>query len=112
MESLETVRAVVGVPVVGRTPRKIGNLLKAADLPLEVEAVCYGDGIGLVLADSPHAESVAALQEAGVRFLACANTLKDRDLTTDTLGEGVDVVPAAAWHLVRRQHEGWSYLPL
>jgi intracellular sulfur oxidation DsrE/DsrF family protein len=33
-------------------------------------------------------------------------------MTTDTLADGVGVVPAAVWHLVRRQHEGWSYLPL
>ncbi|MFF9481846.1 DsrE family protein [Streptomyces sp. NPDC014733] len=112
MTAQQVVRAVVAVPAVDRAPRAIGNLLRAADLPLEVEAVCSGDGIGLVLADGPHAGTVATLREAGVRFLACANTLSGRGLTADDLAEGVGVVPAAVWHLVRRQHEGWSFLPL
>ena len=49
---------------------------------------------------------------AGVRFLACANTLDGRGLSAEALLPGVEVVPAAVWHLARRQHEGWSYLPM
>ncbi|MER6334021.1 DsrE family protein [Streptomyces sp. NPDC014983] len=112
MDTDEAVRAVVGVPAVGRAPQALGNLLRAADLPVEVEAVCYSDGIDLLLAGGPHAEATAALQRDGVRFLACANTLRGRNITPDMLVDGVGVVPAALWHLARRQHEGWSYLPL
>lgn len=105
------VRVVVGASVTDRSHQAVHNLLRAADLPVLVEVVCYGDGIDLVL-DGPAASATAALQADGVRFLACANTLNGRGLSAAALLHGVGIVPAAVWHLARRQDEGWSYLPM
>lgn len=64
------------------------------------------------LADSVFAPETIDLQKADVKFLACANTLTGRAITPGMLLPGVALVPAAVWHLVSRQHEGWSYLSL
>lgn len=106
----DRVRVVVAVPAAERAHRAVRNLTAAADLPVEVEMVCYGAGIDMVLAGHPLAEETRALQDEGIGLSACANTLRARGLEADALIPGVTVVPAAVWHLARRQHEGWSYL--
>lgn len=76
----------------------------------EVEVVAHGPGLDLLLTGTPHGEQVGALQEQGVRMLACANTLRIRDLTAADLLAGVEVVSAGIGHIVRREHEGWQYV--
>ncbi|MGW5123044.1 DsrE family protein [Streptomyces sp. NPDC004069] len=105
------VRVVVSAPRPDRVVRAVGNLVAAADRPVEVEVVVHGAGLDLVLGEES-AEHVARLLETGARVLACANSLSGRGLTADTLVSGVGVVPAAVWHLALRQHEGWSLVPL
>ena len=112
MTAVPTVRVVAGAATADRAVRAVGNLLTASDLPVTVELVCYGPGIDLALAGGAAAERVRQLQERGVTVLACANSLTGRGLTAEALLPGVEIVKAAVWHLVRRQHEGWAYIPV
>lgn len=94
-----------------RLLRSVGNLL--ADLQgegVEVEVVAHGPGLDLLLPAAASAADVRALQERGVTFLACENTLRSRHLAIEDLPAGVRAVPSGVGHLVRRQSEGWSYL--
>lgn len=90
----------------------IENLL--ADLgenSVEVELVANGEGI-LALLKSPnlHGAKVDALAGKGVRFVACANALRQMGLTKEALLDAVEVVPAGVVELVRKQAEGWAYI--
>ncbi|MCN9244807.1 DsrE family protein [Streptomyces sp. RY43-2] len=105
------VRVVVAAPQPDRVVRAVRNLVAAADRPVEVEVVVYGSGLDLVLRGGSDTE-ITRLLESGARVLACANSLAGRDLTDDALVPGVEVVPAAVWHLTVRQHEGWSLVPV
>lgn len=89
--------------------RQIYNLLDA--LPeVSVEIVTHGEGIGLLLADSPNTDMLCDLHDRGIRLLVCQNTLKQKNIPEELLPEYTETVPAAVAHLVVRQHEGWSYI--
>lgn len=94
------------------TLANIENLL--ADLGedrVEVELVANGEGI-LALLKSPnlHGAHVEKLAARGVRFLACANSLRQMGVAAEALLDVVEVVPAGVGELVRRQAEGWAYV--
>ena len=94
-----------------RLVRHVANLL--ADLVaegVEVEVVAHGAGLDLLLPDRDTADAVRNLQEHGVAFLACENTLRSRALVVGDLLAGVGTVPSGVGALVRRQSQGWSYL--
>lgn len=101
-----------GGPEAGeRFLRSLTNLL--ADLEgegVEVEVVAQGPGLDLLLPRTGLAEQVEGLRGRGVRFLACENTLRSRQVGVDDLLPGVRSVTSAVGHLVRRQSQGWSYL--
>ena len=106
------VRILIGASTSPRPLNAVGNLLDAADLPTAVEVVAFADGLDAVLAGSPAAALTARLQERGVRFSVCANTLRAQRIAAERLLPGVRVVAAAVWHIARRQHDGWVYLPM
>ena len=94
-----------------RLVRHVANLL--ADLGADgvaVEVVAHGAGLDLLLPDRDTADAVRGLQERGVAFLACENTLRSRDLEIGDLLADVGTVPSGVGAIVRRQSQGWSYL--
>lgn len=91
--------------------RQAANLL--ADLrpaDVQIEVVAHGAGLDLLLTPGRIADLVRDLQELGVVFVACDNTLRSRGLTSVDLVEGARTTPSGVGHLVRRQQLGWSYL--
>lgn len=100
-----------GAGVHERLLRQVGNLL--ADLrpaDVQIEVVAHGAGLDLLLTPGRIADQVRDLQELGVVFVACDNTLRSRGLTAGDLVEGARTTPSGVGHLVRRQQVGWSYL--
>jgi len=92
--------------------RNIENLI--ADLGesnVEVELLANAEGIA-VLFKSPdiHSEQVERLAAMGVRFAACANTLRQMGLTKDALFGSVVIVPSGVGELVKKQTLGWAYI--
>lgn len=90
--------------------RNVRNLLEDLGADTPVEVVVHGDGIGLCLSSSPHAEAVQGLIDAGVVVAACRNTLTGKQIDLDELNRGVTVVPAGIGELVRKQRAGWAYV--
>ncbi len=76
----------------------------------EIEVVCHGPGIGLLLAHGRTGRRVTTLAKSGIQFAACANTLRGRHLAASSLPAFVRIVPSGVAELVRRQETGWSYL--
>jgi uncharacterized protein len=96
--------------------RNIGNQLEAAPGTLIV-VVGIGDGVDFMLRDSktrggyPFELMIQELQEKGVRFEACGNTLKTRKIDTGRLADGVTVVDSGMAELARLQaREGYAYI--
>lgn len=110
-----TLKAVVHVNFADAERQKHGlknvaNMLKEVKGAAEIEVVCHGGGIGLLVKDkSELADEVARLVKEGVRFAACENTLRDKSIPKESLLPGVVTVPSGAVEVVRKQQEGYGY---
>lgn len=97
---------------VGMALKNIENLM--ADLGednVQVELVTNGRGVSaLVKTPNPHQAQIEALAAKGVRFTACANSLRQADITADALLGTVEVVPSGVGELVKKQVQGWAYI--
>ena len=90
--------------------KNVSNMLKAVKINFEIEVVCHGDGIGLLVKEqSKHAAEVERVSKEGVRFAACENTMRDRSITKDQLLPNVVTVPSGAVEVVRKQQDGYGY---
>jgi hypothetical protein len=89
--------------------KNVTNILKA-EKSAEIEVVCHGGGIGLLVKDkTDHADDVARLIKERVRFVACENTLRDKSIPKENLLPDVTTVPSGAVEVVRKQQEGFGY---
>lgn len=76
-----------------------------------IEVVVHGKGLPLLLKDKAYkAGALKALQDKGVVFAACQNTMRFLKVTEAELLPGVITVPSAISELVTKQEEGWSYI--
>jgi len=90
--------------------KNVANMLKEVGDKFEIEVVCHGSGIGLLVKDqSQHDAEVERLGKAGVRFAACENTMRDKSIAKERLLSGVMTVPSGAVEVVRKQQEGFGY---
>jgi uncharacterized protein len=89
----------------------IRNLLTALKPEnTEVEVVAYSQGLNLVKHDSAVAADIATLQEKGVRFVACENSMRMQHVEAKDLLTGVQPVPSGIVEVVSKQEQGWSYI--
>ena len=77
---------------------------------VDVEIVAYGPGIGMLKLDAPVANRISDASKAGVKVLACENTMRGQKLTKDDMLGGISYVPAGVTEIMRKQSEGWAYL--
>ncbi len=77
---------------------------------VDVEIVAYGPGIHMLKADSATSNRVAEATQAGVKIVACQNTMKAMKLTEADMQASIGYVPAGVVELMKRQKEGWSYI--
>lgn len=87
----------------------IHNIQKAFE-HIVIELVTHGDGIELLLKESPLVEKLQLLHETGVQLLICQNAMDAKHLSTSDFLSFSTLVPSAVAHLIVRQSEGWSYL--
>jgi intracellular sulfur oxidation DsrE/DsrF family protein len=56
------------------------------------------------------ADKVKHLRERGIVFLACENTIKEKQLDRGKVLPDAGYVQAGIIHIVERQEDGWSYI--
>lgn len=76
----------------------------------EIEIVAYGPGIGMLKADATVANRIEDAVAAGVKVVACENTMKAQKLSRDDMNRKVDYVAAGVVQLMRRQQQGYAYI--
>jgi uncharacterized protein len=77
---------------------------------VDIEIVAYGPGIGMLKADSVVGNRIDEALAAGVKVVACENTMRAQKLTqADMLGK-IGYVPAGVVEIMQRQQQGWAYL--
>ncbi|MGH1589379.1 DsrE family protein [Methylobacterium phyllosphaerae] len=99
--------------------RLLGNLRNHVEAVgkahVEIRVVSLGDGVALFQSaanDEGLSTRIDALKAMGVRFLVCANTLRERKIDRRTLYGVVedDVVPSGVAELARLQGMGFAYI--
>jgi len=89
--------------------KNVTNILKE-EKEAEIEVVCHGGGIGLLVKDqSEHDVAIAQLVAEGVRFVACENSLRDKSIPKVKLLPDVTTVPSGAVEVIRKQQDGFGY---
>jgi intracellular sulfur oxidation DsrE/DsrF family protein len=77
---------------------------------VDIEIVAYGPGIGMLKLDSTVGGRVAEATAAGVKVVACENTMKGQKLTRADMVNGIGYVNAGVVELMSRQQQGWAYI--
>ena len=78
---------------------------------VNIEMVSNSEGVTAFLkVPNLHGAQIKGLVAKGVRFVACANSLRQLGLTKDALLEAVEIVPAGVSELVKKQAQGWAYI--
>lgn len=75
-----------------------------------IAVVAIGPGLDMLMADSLAANDVQDAITAGVKFIACENTMHARNIARSDLIDGIGYAKAGYVEIVRRQQQGWSYL--
>jgi uncharacterized protein len=77
---------------------------------VEVEIVAYGPGIGMLKAESVTSTRVNEATQAGVKVVACQNTMAAQKLSTADMNSAIGYVPAGVVEIMKRQQQGWAYI--
>jgi uncharacterized protein len=88
--------------------KNVQDELGAANV--EIEIVAFGPGIQMLKLDSAVNSRIGEASKAGVKVLACENSMRNLKVSKDDIAPTVGYVPAGVVHLMRRQTEGWAYL--
>jgi uncharacterized protein len=90
--------------------RQINNVLTAAPNS-QIEIVTHGMGVDLLRkSDNPFEMDLKKLANAGVVFVVCENTLKQREMKKEQFLPLAGFVPSAIIELVLKQEAGWIYI--
>lgn len=77
---------------------------------VEITVVAIGPGLGMLKADALTANRVLDAMAAGVRFVACGNTMKSLNLTKDDMIDGIAYAKAGYVEVMRLQQQGYAYI--
>lgn len=90
------------------------NLIKQYNPDAKIEAVIYGQGLGLVTnSASESADAIARLSaQKDVSFRVCALSMKRQNINESQLLPGVKTVPDGIYELISKQREGWGYIKI
>jgi intracellular sulfur oxidation DsrE/DsrF family protein len=94
-----------------RVTGNIQNLLDDETVETDdVALVANGGGITLLTEDSPQRDAVESLQERGVAFKQCSNTLTGTDTAEDDLIGGVELVSSGVGEIARLEAASYVYI--
>ncbi|MDO8277891.1 MAG: DsrE family protein [Burkholderiaceae bacterium] len=88
--------------------RNVQDDLGAANVDMEI--VAYGPGIGMLKMEAPVAARVSEAAKAGVKIIACENTMRAQKLTKDDMHASISYVTAGVTEIMKKQGEGWAYV--
>lgn len=85
--------------------------MKEAAPTMQLEVVCHGPGMDLLMSDRSIVQAkVKEFAAQGIVFLACDNTIRERNLDPTKVLLEAGHVKAGIIHIVERQEDGWSYI--
>ena len=88
--------------------RNVQQDLGAAQVDIEI--VAYGPGIGMLTLDSAANSRISDALKAGIKVVACENTMHAQKLSRDDMHPGIGYAQAGVVEIMRLQQAGWSYI--
>lgn len=77
---------------------------------VDISVVVIGPGLGMIKADALTANGVQDAMVAGVRFVACGNSMQSLHLTKDDMIDGIAYAKAGYVEVMRLQKLGYAYI--
>lgn len=77
---------------------------------VEIELVAFGPGLLMLKADSSVKQRINDAAKAGVRILACQNTMNGMKLTPADMLPEIGYTPSGVVEVMRKQQQGWAYI--
>ncbi|OHC61872.1 MAG: hypothetical protein A2040_17735 [Rhodocyclales bacterium GWA2_65_19] len=77
---------------------------------VDVTVVAIGPGLGMIKVDALTANRVQDAMSAGVRFVACGNSMQAQHLTRDDMIDGIAYAKAGYVEVMRLQQQGYAYI--
>ena len=77
---------------------------------VDIELVAYGPGIGMLKADSVVGNRVDEAIAAGVKVVACENTMRNQKLSQVDMLNKISYVQSGVVEIMQRQQQGWAYI--
>jgi len=77
---------------------------------VEVAVVVIGPALGMLKAEALTANKVQDAMAAGVRVVACGNSMTAQKLTKDDMIDGIAYARAGYVEIMRLQQQGWTYI--
>lgn len=77
---------------------------------VEIEIVAYGPGIGMLKLDAATNSRVSSSAAAGIKFVACENTMKNQKITKADMHPEASYANSGVVTLMTRQSQGWAYV--
>ena len=77
---------------------------------VDIEIVAYGPGIGMLKAEAPTANRITEATQAGIKVVACENTMTVQKLTKADMHAAIGYAPSGVVEIMKRQGEGWAYV--
>ena len=77
---------------------------------VDVELVVYGPGIGMLKVESTAGNRVNDAVAAGIKVVACENTMHAQKLTKDDMLASIGYVPGGVIEIMEKQRQGWAYV--
>lgn len=91
--------------------KQLNNLKDGWNDQVEMEVVCHGPGINFLLQNISTMEAeIMALKNRGVVFIACENTLREKNIDKNTVIPHLNFVTMGIGEIVEKQEAGWSYI--
>jgi uncharacterized protein len=90
--------------------RQLGHILEAAP-STKIEIVCHGPGLDILVDNKTVVrDKITEFTGKGVKFLACENTMKQKNIERSSILPEAGYVAAGIIYIVERQEQGWSYI--
>ena len=77
---------------------------------VDIEIVAYGPGIGMLKAEAPTANRITEATQAGIKVVACENTMTTQKLTKADMHAAIGYAPSGVVEIMSRQSEGYAYV--
>jgi len=88
------------------------SLIKEGNPDAKIEAVIYGQGLGLVTKDvssqSTEIQRLTSMKDVSIKV--CALAMKRMNVDKSQLLPGVEVVPDGIYEIISKQRENWGYI--